>query len=146
MLAPVASERLESTYAMTRKEIAVQFTSALIGAALATVITMTATASTYGEKIAALEREVARKAESGAVVELATKSDVRALGDMLRSKLELQDRRDCAQDDRIARVEAVAAESERVLRRVESKLDVLIAIADPDGRVGRTVGRTGGRD
>lgn len=153
-LAPVASERLrcvrnakehteqaEALHAMTRKELAVQFTSALIGAALATVITMTATASTYGEKISALEREVARKAEAGAVVELATKSDVRALGDMLRSKLELQDRRDCAQDDRIARVEAVAAESERVLRRVESKLDVLIAIADPDGRVGRTVSR-----
>ena len=137
-----AYHRLESTYAMlTRKELAVQFTSALIGAALATVITMTATASTYGEKIAALEREVARKAEAGAVVELATKSDVRALGDMLRSKLEVQDRRDCAQDERIARVEAVAAESERVLRRVENKLDVLIAIADPDGRVGRTVTR-----
>ena len=126
---------------LTRKELAVQFTSALIGAALATVITMTATASTYGEKIAALEREVARKAEAGAVVELATKSDVRALGDMLRSKLEVQDRRDCAQDERIARVETVAAESERVLRRVENKLDVLIAIADPDGRVGRTVSR-----
>ena len=124
---------------LTKKELAVQFTSALIGAALATVITMTATASTYGEKIAALERMVAAKAEAGAVVELATKSDVRALGDMLRSKLEVQDRRDCAQDDRIARVEAVAAESERVLRRVENKLDVLIAIADPDGRVGRTV-------
>ena len=103
---------------MTRKEIAVQFTSALIGAALATVITMTATASTYGEKIAALEREVARKAEAGAVVELATKADVRELGNMLRSKLEVHDRRDSAQDDRIARVEAVAAESERVLRRV----------------------------
>jgi len=60
---------------------------------------------------------------------------------MLRIKLEVQDRRDSAQDDRIARVEAVAAESERVLRRVENKLDVLIAIADPDGRVGRTVTR-----
>ena len=126
---------------LTRKELAVQFTSALIGAALATVITMTATASTDGEKIAALEREVARKAEAGAVVELATKADVRELGNMLRSKLEVQDRRDSAQDDRIARVEAVAAESERVLRRVENKLDVLIAIADPDGRVGRTVSR-----
>lgn len=105
---------------------------------------MTATASTYGEKIAALERQVAAKAEAGAVVELATKSDVRQLGDMLRSKLELQDRRDNEQDKRIERVEAVAAESERTLRRVESKLDVLIAIADPDGRVGRTVTR--GRD
>ena len=129
---------------MTRKELAVQFTSALVGATLATVITMTATASTYGEKIAALERQVAAKAEAGAVVELATKSDVRQLGDMLRSKLELQDRRDNEQDKRIERVEAVAAESERTLRRVESKLDVLIAIADPDGRVGRTVTR--GRD
>ena len=128
------------------KELAVQFTSALIGAAIATVITMTATASTYGEKIATLEKLVAAKAEAGAVVELATKADVRELGNMLRSKLEVQDRRDSAQDDRIARVEAVAAESERVLRRVENKLDVLIAIADPDGRVGRTVGRTSGRD
>lgn len=136
-----ACHRLESTYAMTRKEIAVQFTSALVGAAIASVLTFTATASTHGEKIAALERQLAAKADAGAVVELATKSDVRALGDMLRSKLELQDRRDCTQDDRIARVEAVAAESERVLRRVESKLDVLIAIADPDGRVGRTVSR-----
>lgn len=129
---------------MTRKELAVQFTSALVGAAIASVITLTATASTYGEKISALERQVAAKAEAGAVVELATKADVRELGNMLRSKLEVQDRRDCAQDERIARVETVAAESERVLRRVENKLDVLIAIADPDGRVGRTVSR--GRD
>ena len=126
---------------LTKKELAVQFTSALIGAGLATVITMTATASTYGEKIAALERQVAAKAEAGAVVELATKADVRELGNMLRSKLEVQDRRDSAQDDRIARVEVLAAESDRTLRRVESKLDVLIAIADPDGRVGRTVSR-----
>ena len=126
---------------LTKKELAVQFTSALIGAALATVITLTATASTYGEKIAVLERRVAEKAEAGAVVELATKADVRELGTMLRSKLEVQDRRDCAQDERSARVETVAAESERVLRRVENKLDVLIAIADPDGRVGRTVSR-----
>ena len=131
---------------MTRKELAVQFTSALVGAAIASVLTFTATASTHGEKIAALERQLAAKADSGAVVELATKADVRELGTMLRSKLEVQDRRDCAQDERIARVETVAAESERVLRRVENKLDVLIAIADPDGRVGRTVGRTGGRD
>lgn len=128
---------------LTKKEFAVQFTSALIGAALATVITMTATASTYGEKISALERQIAAKAEAGAVVELATKHDVRELGAMLTAKMQLQDRRDCAQDERIARVEAVAAESERTLRRVESKLDVLIAIADPDGRVGRTVGRSG---
>ena len=126
---------------MTRKELAVQFTSALVGAAIASVITLTATASTYGEKIAALERQVAAKAEAGAVVELATKADVRELGNMLRSKLEVQDRRDSAQDDRIARVEVLAAESDRTLRRVESKLDVLIAIADPDGRVGRTVSR-----
>ena len=88
-----------------------------------------------------MERQLAAKADSGAVVELATKADVRELGTMLRSKLEVQDRRDCAQDERIARVETVAAESERVLRRVENKLDVLIAIADPDGRVGRTVTR-----
>lgn len=126
---------------MTRKELAVQFTSALVGAAIASVITLTATASTYGEKISALERQVAAKAEAGAVVELATKADVRELGTMLRSKLEVQDRRDYAQDERIAHVETVAAESERVLRRVENKLDVLIAIADPDGRVGRTVSR-----
>ena len=126
---------------LTRKELAVQFTSALVGAAIASVLTLTATASIYGEKIAVLERRVSDKAEAGVVVELATKSDVRALGDMLRSKLEVQDRRDCAQDERIARVETVAAESERVLRRVENKLDVLIAIADPDGRVGRTVSR-----
>ena len=131
---------------MTRKEIAVQFTSALVGAAIASVITLTATASTYGEKIATLERQVAAKAEAGAVVELATKADVRELGAMLAAKMQLQERRDNEQDKRIERVEAVAAESERVLRRVENKLDVLIAIADPDGRVGRTVGRTGGRD
>ena len=133
-------------YAMTKKELAVQFTSALIGAALATVITMTATASTYGEKISALERQVAAKAEAGAVVELATKHDVRELGTMISNRIALHEKRDDEQDGRIARVEAQAAETERVLRRVESKLDVLIAIADPDGRVGRTVGRTGGRD
>lgn len=131
---------------MTRKEIAVQFTSALVGAALATVITMTATASTYGEKIATLEKLVAAKAEAGAVVELATKHDVRELGTMISNRIALHEKRDDEQDGRIARVEVLAAESDRTLRRVESKLDVLIAIADPDGRVGRTVGRTGGRD
>lgn len=126
---------------MTRKELAVQFTSALVGAAIASVITLTATASTYGEKISELERQVAAKAEAGAVVELATKHDVKELGAMLTAKMQLQEKRDDAQDGRISRVEAVAAESERVLRRVENKLDVLIAIADPDGRVGRTVSR-----
>lgn len=131
---------------LTKKELAVQFTSALVGAALATVITMTATASTYGEKIAVLEREVAKKAEAGAVVELATKGDVKELGTMITNRMALQEKRDEAQDGRLSRVEVVAAESERAWRRVESKLDVLIAIADPDGRVGRTVGRTGGRD
>ena len=131
---------------MTRKEIAVQFTSALVGASLATVITMTATASTYGEKIATLEKLVAAKAEAGAVVELATKHDVRELGTMISNRIALHEKRDDAQDERIARVEVLAAESDRTLRRLESKLDVLIAIADPDGRVGRTVGRTGGRD
>ncbi len=127
--------------AMTKKELAVQFTSALIGAALATVITMTATASTYGEKIATLEKLVAEKAEAGAVVELATKHDVRELGTMISNRISLHEKRDDEQDGRIARVEVLAAESDRTLRRVESKLDVLIAIADPDGRVGRTVSR-----
>ena len=107
---------------------------------------MTATASTYGEKIATLEKLVAAKAEAGAVVELATKHDVRELGTMISNRIALHEKRDDAQDERIARVEVLAAESDRTLRRVESKLDVLIAIADPDGRVGRTVGRTSGRD
>ena len=74
---------------LTKKELAVQFTSALIGAALATVITLTATASTYGEKIATLERMVAAKAEAGAVVELATKHDVRELGTMISNRIAL---------------------------------------------------------
>lgn len=130
--------------AMTRKELAVQFTSALVGAAIASVITLTATASTYGEKIAALERQVAAKAEAGAVVELATKSDVKELGTIISNRIALHEKRDDEQDGRIARVEVLAAESDRTLRRVESKLDVLIAIADPDGRVGRAVSR--GRD
>lgn len=129
---------------MTRKEIAVQFTSALVGAAIASVLTFTATASIQGEKIATLERQVAAKADAGAVVELATKHDVKELGTMIANRIALHEKRDDEQDGRLQRVEDQAKETERTLRRVESKLDVLIAIADPDGRVGRTVSR--GRD
>ena len=126
---------------MTRKEIAMQFSSALIGAVLASIICTTAAASKYGEKIEKLERQIERKAESGAVVELATKSDVRALGDMIAGKAALQDRRDAEQDRRIDTMERVQTEQGKTLSRVDKNLDVVIAILDPDGRVSRTIKR-----
>lgn len=124
---------------MTRKEVVVTITTGFLSGLAGVALALSASSGAYGAKIEALEKRMVEKADAGAIVELATRSDVRAIGDQIASSTRIQDRRDAEQDRRIDTMEKVQSEQGRTLARVDRNLEVVIAILDPDGRVARNI-------